>query len=318
MNERTLGWAAAVVVLIFLLGGMAWLIVEFTGEASQTQPLAPASGSTASADPARPAVRFPDGTIARLEGLRYLYDESPRWWGADGSEVFPDEFDFGYLQSLGGFEHGPRRAIEFRVSALGDRIRSKSYSLRISARKGGASHYQWDGPDGLIYSAVFSIDASVQETELEFAIADGPWEDADVVLITDAAARTTEAADYRRPARRTGVQTTQPAGPNPYRIFSISEIDGQTHVEYTDLHSWPEIAEMTWQAVVRDKSGRDHHRSGLRYPEGRMTYIYDLPMDRLQAAVYQVRPWQWRSLGTVRLQPATPPPQPPPVDAANP
>lgn len=90
------------------------------------------------------------------------------------------------------------------------------------------------------------------------------------------------------------------------RILGISGKESQTLVEYTDIRRWSETGEVKWQAVLRDKTGADHFYKTVRYPEGRMTFVYDVPLDQAEAAVYQVRPWIWKPLGTIRLLPSAP------------
>ncbi len=306
--------ALAVAAGILLLAGLIWLMAPLLDgpKTPQVRRAAPGESSRAPArapdDPARPAVEYADGTRAQLAGIRFLGDEPPIWWGADGTSVSPGEHEFSYLSSVGGWESDPnRRAIEVRVAIDTSDPRQKSYSVRVGDRSANASHYIWDGPTGVMFSCVNMLPRVQETAELDFGLAAGPWQDRDVVAIADAPGRSAQALPFRA-QRPTGASpSTAPVEKTPFRILAISEQDGQTLVEYTDIRHWTETAEMQWQAVLRDKSGRDRHYKTVRYPEGRMIFVYDIPLDQAEAAVYQVRPWEWKRLGTIRLQPAAQP-----------
>ncbi|HEY0007306.1 MAG TPA: hypothetical protein VGB55_01160, partial [Tepidisphaeraceae bacterium] len=286
---------------------VGWYVVSSRSAPPRMASTAPAASPVAGALPAAvapepfPAVTFDDGTHVRLSNVRRYY-QPQRPWAADGSPAMDD---------IAVIQHGvpdedkadAAKVLEVRLEFKGE-LSGKGYALRLGGTYNWTTHNDPAGwPNRLLFSTLFRLPKDEEEAELQIGLAWQPWEDTEVLAVEDAPARALAAAPFRtsgwgRPS------TSQPAGTEPMHILSITEEAGKTLVEYTNPHGWPQG---DWrgrdkQYMIRTRDGRIVKWRTVNYPDGRMIFVYDLPLSEIEAAVYQTRAYEWKSLGRVKLQ----------------
>ena len=288
---------AAAALLLLLLAGV--VVVERGGWRNMPIPpvaATPTTGPTATAaepiggTPAHPVVRYSDGTTAELTGIAYFPSEGSKWWGADGSPVPAPAAMTNPVRGGGGTSE--KQWIEIRVELAGY-LEGTDYTLRLpSLRMGGST--AGDGPewpDAYTLSTILDPPADLKETELEFGYTSGPWTDVDVVPVADAAAREREAAPFtrgKRAGREAVAPTSRPGGSTPLRISRIYEANGLTQVAFTDIRYWLEWRALqlegtypSFRPVVISRDGRTILLHQLSYPDGQMTYTFNLPLSEV-------------------------------------
>jgi hypothetical protein len=185
--------------------------------------------------------------------------------------------------------------------------RSRDYRLRLGGIPGsGATNVAFDGERAVIFSGIFSVPGAMAETTVDFGLAAGPWRTFD--SLTPAAATTRPAATTQfvpPPRGPDRFRVPPPPGLPPLRIRSITEKEGKTRVEFVDISYWDETKDTVWRGVVITRGGATRRIVDAEYPDGRMVFVYDVPLKNVARAEYQVRDVDWKSLGPVRMYPTT-------------
>ena len=297
----------AAIVAVVIVGVLVALMVSNWSTAPD-RPAMP----TVKSNPAHPTAEFDDGTRVKLGAVGHFID-GQQWWGADGSPATAtvEDTETKFRGSLGGHDTKTRFGVEFRLYVQPrDRDDSRFLVGVGEERALGAMGTFWDGPDGVILSAVHSFPKEQEEAELHVGTASGPWLDKDIITPEESQAReavaaafigTNEQARAERQASTAAVPTTD------LHILSVTGDDGETVIACTGTRFWNDWNQNDWRFTVEAVDGSERRHKKVRHNNGVMSFMFDLPVNEVVAAKYQVRPRVWKSLGTVRLQPTTRP-----------